>query len=85
MECFRRVPKVHRSGGAGLQLGNDAAVHGILGRATGQPRIAGQPVHRGAGVVAGPIHGGDRTNDRVLVGDPAQPRHQFADIEPRHP
>ena len=70
-------------GGARPQLRDGAAVHRILVGAAGQARVAGQPVERGAGVVARLVHRRDRANDRVLVGQPGQARHQFANLNAR--
>ena len=79
-----RTAKVGRSAGPGRNFDDDAAVHRVLRRAARQPRIAGEPVHRGPGMVAGAVHGGDGADDGVLVGHARQPRHQFADVEAGH-
>jgi len=63
------------------ELRHGAAVHRKLIGAAGQTRVAGQPVERRLGVIARPVHGRDRANDRVLVRESREPRHQFADLK----
>ena len=74
---------VGRSAGPGRSFEIDAAVHRVLFGAAGQPRVAGQPVHRRPAVVARLVHRGDRADDRVLVGHLGQLGHQLADVAGR--